>query len=96
VVVPVAADKVREASMIHETQAWSMWRTIRMKWYAGFYYGVRFAEVFWEMPAKKFIRLYQNINSPHIFQGLRFLPLTDPMAYIAGKKEREHLKNLHY
>ena len=55
------------------------------------------AEVFWELSAQRYADLHRE--SPEhwstAFRGLRNLPLTDPLAYLAGTREQRRIKCEH-
>jgi LmbE family N-acetylglucosaminyl deacetylase len=50
-------------------------------------------ESFWEMPASRYAWLHREPPESWAssFRGLRFFPLSDPLAYIMGRKARNHL-----
>jgi LmbE family N-acetylglucosaminyl deacetylase len=53
-------------------------------------------EVFWDMRASEYVSLHRTDVErwPKSFRGLRHFPLSDPLAYIIGRRERMRLKTL--
>jgi hypothetical protein len=52
------------------------------------------AEAFWEMAASKYCTLHRTLplSWPNAFRGLRYFPLTDPLAFFVGRKERRKMR----
>ncbi len=51
------------------------------------------AEEFWELSARQYVSLHAEPPAgwPNAFRGLRGFPLTDPLAYLVGMRERRRL-----
>jgi len=51
------------------------------------------AEELWELPAARYVALHREspVLWPKVFRGLRNFPLTDPLAYLAGMRERRRI-----
>jgi len=54
------------------------------------------AEEFWEMSVDRYVALHRSSPAdwPRAFRGVRGFPLTDPLAYLVGLRERQKLKAL--
>ena len=95
-VSPVGAlvPTVVEAMAAYVSQSGSLQRCLRARRYAGARHALgEPAEEFWEMSAAEYRRLHgalEAVASP--FRGLRYLALTDPLAYGAGRRERRRLR----
>jgi LmbE family N-acetylglucosaminyl deacetylase len=79
------------------TQRGNVGRAIRQRRYAAARYGLRqHAEEFWELPARQYAALHLHMRgwSGDAFRGLRFYPLSDPLAYLHGRAERRRLAQL--
>jgi len=86
------------ALSLYVTQYESTSRTIRQRRYAACFYGIeRQAEEFWQMTAHRYCLLH-SLPPTHwpadTFRGLRFRPLSDPLAYARGLSERRRLAGL--
>lgn len=95
-------DTLRVALERYASQTGSLRTCLRQKRYAGrrFRAGST-AETFWQLPVEGYGRLHRTPEiepggapgeSP--FRGLRPLPFTDPLAYLAGRRERRRLASL--
>ncbi len=53
----------------------------------------RWLEPYWQMPAERYVELHRNPPPgwPPAFRGLRSFPLSDPLAWLAGRAERRRL-----
>jgi len=97
----VVARRSRLALERYETQLTSLRSSLRAKRYAGLRYraGPQ-AEVYWELPAEGYRAIHdedgghQPSRSRGSFRGLRPLPFTDPLAYLAGRGERWRLRSV--
>jgi LmbE family N-acetylglucosaminyl deacetylase len=51
------------------------------------------AEELWELPAARYVALHREppVSWPEVFRGLRNFSLTDPLAYLAGLRERRRI-----
>jgi hypothetical protein len=81
----------------YASQAGSVECTYRQRRYNARRHGmIEQAEEFWEIPSCRYIGLHRA--PPNVwcneFRGLRYFPLTDPIAYIRGKLERKRIKAL--
>jgi LmbE family N-acetylglucosaminyl deacetylase len=79
----------------YASQAGSLQCTYRLRRYCARANGiVEQAEEFWEMAAAKYCALHRAlpVNRPETFRGLRNFPLTDPLAFFVGAKERRKLR----
>jgi len=79
----------------YASQAGSMQCTNRLRRYCAQVNGiVEHAEEFWEMSASKYCALHRTLplNWPKAFRGLRYFPLTDPLAFLVGRKERRKMR----
>lgn len=71
--------------------------TLRQRRYSALVHGfARHAEEFWEISAASYIALHgaTPLQWPAVFRGLRQFPLSDPLAFIAGRAERRRLRSL--
>lgn len=76
------------------SQAGSVACTYRQRRYSALLHGISaHAEEFWEMPASGYIALHGTPPQqwPDAFRGLRNFPLTDPLAYLVGRRERRRI-----
>lgn len=76
------------------SQTGSVRCTYRQRAYAAKRHGISLqAEEFWEMTVARYIRLHREfpLHRPYAFRGLRHFPLTDPLAYLIGGRERRAL-----
>jgi LmbE family N-acetylglucosaminyl deacetylase len=81
---------------VYASQAASLLSCARLRRYSGLWYGMPGdVEVFWEMSAQRYVSLHRQPPErwPKAFRGLRRFPLTDPLAYIAGLRERRRIAN---
>ncbi|MEO9214694.1 MAG: hypothetical protein ABI227_03460, partial [Rhodanobacter sp.] len=79
----------------YASQAGSVNCTYRLRRYSALRHGLSgHAEEFWEMPASQYIALHDITPQqwPSVFRGLRYFPLTDPFAYLAGQRERRRMR----
>jgi LmbE family N-acetylglucosaminyl deacetylase len=82
----------------YSSQAGSLECIYRQRHYSAQLHGIAGqAEEFWEMTGKRFIALHRTPPPqwPNAFRGLRYLPFSDPLAYLVGRKERLRLHDLH-
>jgi LmbE family N-acetylglucosaminyl deacetylase len=93
--VSAVLEQCRAAARVYATQWGSIARTFRMRRYAGCCYGASgWIEEFWQMTFDEYRSLH---GSPHeqwvttVFRTLRVLPFRDPLAYLAGRAERNRL-----
>jgi hypothetical protein len=58
--------------------------------------GTEWLESYWQMPATRYIELHRTSPAdwPSVFRGLRTFPLSDPLAWLAGRAERRRLAAL--
>jgi LmbE family N-acetylglucosaminyl deacetylase len=77
------------------TQAASTARAARVRRYAAALYGCeRAGETFWELPAAAYRAMHSFPGASAAegpWRGLRERPWTDPLAYLRGARERQHL-----
>jgi LmbE family N-acetylglucosaminyl deacetylase len=79
------------------TQRGNMARALRQRHYAAAYYGLkRQAEEFWELTVGQYVALHNGMHgwSGRAFRGVRFYPISDPLAYMWGRSERRRLAGL--
>jgi LmbE family N-acetylglucosaminyl deacetylase len=90
-VLPVVA----EAMDAYGSQTVSLRRCLRARAYAGARHALgEAAEELWEMTAAEYRRLHGSLESvAGRFRGLRYHALTDPLAYLAGRRERGRLRD---
>jgi LmbE family N-acetylglucosaminyl deacetylase len=82
---------------VYVSQAGSLQGPYRSRRYSAQLYGTAtHAEEFWEMSAARYIGLHETAPEqwPHAFRGIRHFPLTDPLAYLVGLKERHKVHAL--
>jgi LmbE family N-acetylglucosaminyl deacetylase len=78
----------------YASQAGSVQCGYRLKRYSASWHRiVGRAEEFWELSAEAYVALHRESPAlwPSVFRGLRPFPLTDPLAYLAGIRERYRL-----
>ena len=78
----------------YSSQSVSLACGYRGRRYASRMYGLGQAvEEFWELDAASYAFLHRDPPSqwPPVFRGLRNLPMTDPLAYLAGARERSRI-----
>jgi N-acetylglucosamine malate deacetylase 1 len=66
----------------------------RQKRYSGVWYrSAGHAEVFWEVSAHQYVNLHcEPVERwPSAFRGMRNFPLSDPLAYLVGMRERRRI-----
>lgn len=96
-IAPLAAVRATAVAALrtYQTQLGSVLRTLRMKRYAASFYGVpALAEEFWELTAADYSDLHRapvGGGRRSVFRGLRSFPLSDPLAYCKGFRERHSL-----
>ncbi len=100
VVAPIATvvPELLRACARYVSQEGSLRGSLRMKVYAARAHGLAgMAEEFWEMSGAAYAALHAA-EPPHslvdTFRGLRRLALTDPLAFLRGRKERRRLLRL--
>jgi LmbE family N-acetylglucosaminyl deacetylase len=79
----------------YASQAGSLQCTYRLRRYVARANGIAgHAEEFWEMAAGKYCALHRalSLSRPTKFRGLRYFPLTDPLAFFAGRTERRNMR----
>ena len=80
----------------YTSQAGSVQCTYRLRRYSARMNGmVEQSEDFWEMSSRKYTALHRAPpqNWPNAFRGLRYFPLTDPLAFFVGRKERRMVRS---
>jgi LmbE family N-acetylglucosaminyl deacetylase len=78
----------------YASQAGSVQCGYRQKRYSASWHRIEGrAEEFWELSAETYVALHRESPAlwPSVFRGLRQFPLTDPLAYIVGIRERYRL-----
>ncbi|MEW5989265.1 MAG: PIG-L family deacetylase [Chloroflexota bacterium] len=86
------AEASRLALDAHVTQQSNVARSLRMRRYAGRFYGLgKQVEEFWQMSLPDYVRLHPPDRPDQSFRGLRPYPFTDPLAYLVGLAERWRL-----
>ena len=99
-VAPMEAVARELAAAMHcyRTQLGSIERCLRMKRYAGSFYGLAgHAEEFWEMDPQAYARIHASASGTPpdpAFRGVRPRPFTDPLAYLMGRRGRRALRQL--
>lgn len=81
----------------YTSQAGTVRGTLRQRRYSALFHGfARHAEEFWEISAASYNVLHcaTPLEWPAAFRGLRQFPLSDPLAFIAGRAERRRLRSL--
>ena len=78
----------------YRSQIGSTLPSLRQKRYAAAYYGLdRQAEVFWEMSSETYAELHSGRPATTAkYRGVRYLSVSDPLAYLVGRTERHRLK----
>jgi LmbE family N-acetylglucosaminyl deacetylase len=79
----------------YASQAGSVQCAYRQRRYSATWHGIAgVAEEFWELSAQRYIDLHHAPPAawPKVFRGLRYFPLTDPLAYLAGLGERRRMR----
>ena len=80
----------------YTSQAGSIECSYRQRRYGALLHGVRGeVEEFWELPAARYASLHLDTPErwPAAFRGLRYFALSDPLAYLAGQRERRRLRS---
>lgn len=94
-VSPVAdvEERLAKALDAYETQAGSTGCALRQRRYAAARHGLpNLAEELWELPAAAFAALHSGSADGRLpFRGLRPFPLSDPLAYLVGRRERRRI-----
>jgi len=75
----------------YASQVSSVQCTYRQRYYAARRHGIStLAEEFWQIPAKRYIRLHRAppTQPSKAFRGMRPFPLSDPLAFLFGRQER--------
>jgi LmbE family N-acetylglucosaminyl deacetylase len=87
-----------KAMECYRTQLGSIKRFLRMKRYGASFYGLTgFAEEFWQIDRHASVRLHAagaGERMDDAFRGVRYLPFTDPLAYLRGLGARRRLREL--
>ena len=82
----------------YRTQLGSIKRFLRMKRYGASFYGLAgLAEEFWQIDRRAYGRLHaahEGDRADEAFRGVRYLPFTDPLAYLRGLGARRRLREL--
>jgi LmbE family N-acetylglucosaminyl deacetylase len=76
------------------SQAGSVQCAYRQRRYAAAWHGIAGrAEEFHELPVQRYVALHRQSPAqwPQVFRGLRYFPLSDPLAYLAGITERQKI-----
>jgi N-acetylglucosamine malate deacetylase 1 len=76
------------------SQAGSIHSAYRQRRYAAAWHGIAGqAEEFHELPVQHYVALHRQPPAqwPQVFRGLRYFPLSDPLAYLAGTAERRRI-----
>jgi LmbE family N-acetylglucosaminyl deacetylase len=98
---PVLANLVTDVTPLHAqctavlgaypSQAASIACTFRQRRYSASWHRIAGqAEEFWELSPRRYVTLHSELPAlwADVFRGLRPFPLTDPLAYLAGTRER--------
>jgi len=101
---PFAVNLVTDVSAVHSnceavlrayaSQASSIHCARRRRRYSALLHRISgHAEELWELPAACYVGLHCESPAlwPEVFRGLRSFPLTDPLAYLAGMRERRRI-----
>lgn len=101
---PILANLVTDVSAVYpqceavlsayRSQAGSVACTYRQRRYSASWHRIAGqAEEFWELSSPRYVTLHGALPTlwPNVFRGLRNFPLTDPLAYLAGMRERHKL-----
>jgi LmbE family N-acetylglucosaminyl deacetylase len=101
---PVLANLVTDVSAVqpqctavlgaYRSQAGSIACTFRQRRYSASWHRISGqAEEFWELSPRRYVTLHGEPPTlwADVFRGLRPFPLTDPLAYLAGRRERYRL-----
>ncbi len=101
---PILANLVTDVSVVdpqcqavlgaYLSQAGSVACTYRQRRYSASWHRIAGqAEEFWELSSRRYVTLHGAPPTlwPKVFRGLRNFPLTDPLAYLAGMRERHKL-----
>ena len=87
-----------DAMECYRTQLGSIKRFLRMKRYGASLYGLAgFAEEFWQIDRHAYARVHGAGAGDRVedaFRGVRYLPFTDPLAYLRGLGARRRLREL--
>jgi LmbE family N-acetylglucosaminyl deacetylase len=78
----------------YASQAGSITSGERLKRYSALAHGkARHVESFWQMPAADYAALHRGAprSWPDAFRGLRNFPLSDPLAWLSGNRERRRI-----
>jgi LmbE family N-acetylglucosaminyl deacetylase len=79
----------------YRSQSGTMPGTFRQRRYSARLHGITGrAEVFWEISVGRYVALHGSSPAhwPMAFRGVRGFPLTDPLAYLVGLRERRKIK----
>ncbi len=89
-----AATAIVDALGRYRSQIGSTLPSLRQKRYAAAYYRLdRQAEVFWEMSPEAYVEVHAGeAGTPARYRGLRYLSISDPLAYLVGRTERHRLR----
>jgi LmbE family N-acetylglucosaminyl deacetylase len=95
-IAPVGAftETIQRALSSYASQRVSTASALRLRHYAARRYGIPdLAEEFWQMSGATYTRLHTQPlqSSPGEYYGLRYMPFTDPVAYIQGRAARREL-----
>jgi LmbE family N-acetylglucosaminyl deacetylase len=101
---PAVVNLVADVSAVHTqceavlnaytSQAGTIQGTYRQRRYSASWHGINgYAEEFWELSAQQYVHAHIEPPRlwPHAFRGLRRFPLTDPLAYLTGNRERRRI-----
>lgn len=81
----------------YTSQMGSIQSTLRMRRYGAALHDIaKQVEQFWEIPVSRYAALHGSRPQewPAVFRGVRYFPLSDPLAYLAGRAERRRLRAL--
>jgi N-acetylglucosamine malate deacetylase 1 len=90
-----AVNSASEAALrAYASQAGSVQSCYRRRRYGASWYGIAGqVEEFCELPAQRYAELHREPPAlwPQAFRGLRYFPISDPLAYLAGLGERRKI-----
>jgi LmbE family N-acetylglucosaminyl deacetylase len=81
----------------YASQSGTIAGTFRQRRYSARLHGITGqAEEFWEMSVGRYVALHCSPPAqwPRAFRGVRSFPLTDPLAYVVGRRERRKIRSL--
>ena len=89
--------QARAAMDAYTTQRANMPRALRQRRYTARCYGLgEYAEEFWQLSAEAYSRLHQeeSVHDAVAFRGVREHAMSDPLAYMAGRRARRRLADV--